>query len=551
MASVKSSLSKMWHLVQMERREITQIYFYAALSGLIQLSLPLGIQSIIGFVLGAALSTSLVILIILVVTGVLCNGLLQVAQLKIIEKLQQKIFVRFSFQFADHIPKLAMKPVDSYYLPELVNRFFDIPNLQKSLSKILIDLPAASLQILFGVLLLSFYHPFFIFFGIMLLLVLWGILYSTGQRGLQASLEESRYKYAVAGWLEELARVIKSFKFSAAQSGLHLQKTDSDVVGYLEARKSHFRILLLQYRTLIAFKVLITAAMLIIGCLLLINQQLNIGQFIAAEIIIITIINSVEKIITNLDSVYDALTAVEKINNLLEKPAEQSGSFQLKQQEAVSLEMKGVHFGYYEEQLILRDVNVNVAAGETLCITGNDGAGKTTLLKLLTGAYPHFNGAVLLNGVPIGNYDLHALRSATGMLLNHHDIFAGTLWDNITMGNETVEKSHVLQLAQRVGLQPFLASLKEGFDTALDPTGRRLPRNVVQKILLIRALAHRPKLLLLDEPWQGVEAQGKASIQELLLHLPDTTILIATTDAQFAAQCHQQLHLSNNRIITV
>lgn len=552
MAATISPLARIWALVQQEKKEITQIYFYAILNGLIQLSLPLGIQSIIGFVLGAALSTSLVILIILVVVGVLCNGLLQVAQMKIIEKIQQKIFVRYSFQFADHIPRLDLKQTDSFYLPELVNRFFDIPNLQKSLSKLLLDLPTASIQILFGVVLLSFYHPFFILFGLGLLLVLCGILYLTGQRGLQTSLAESRHKYAVAAWLEEMARVIKSFKFSSAQSGLHLQRTDSQVTHYLEARKSHFRILLLQYRTLIVFKVLITAAMLIIGCLLLLNQQLNIGQFIAAEIIIITIINSVEKIITNLDSVYDVLTSVEKINKLMDKPEERSGSYSMSPQQPIGIELQQVQFGYYETRLILRDVNLKIGAGEKVCILGNDGAGKTTLLKLLTGAYPHFSGSILISGMPIGNYDLQSLRRNTGIFLSTADIFAGTLWDNIAMGNETVEQNAVLHLMQCTGLHPFLSSLKEGFDTELDPTGHRLPHNVTQKILLVRALAHQPKLLLLDEPWQGLDDATKLRIQELLLHeLPGTTVVIASNDTRFAGQCSQQVHLAVHQASSV
>lgn len=540
-------LARIWSLVKQEKNEITQVYFYAILAGLIQLSLPLGIQSVIGFVLGAALSTSLVILIVLVVAGVLCNGLLQVAQMKIIERIQQKIFVRFSFQFARHIPRLDLKSIDAYYLPELVNRFFDIPALQKSLSKLLLDLPTATIQILFGVLLLSFYHPFFIFFGIALLAVLWLILYITGQRGLQTSLEESKHKYALAGWLEELARVIKSFKFSSVRSPLHLQKTDGELVSYLEARKSHFHILLLQYRTLIAFKVLITAAMLIIGCLLLINQQLNIGQFIAAEIIIITIINSVEKIITNLDSVYDVLTSLEKINKLIEQPLEQNGTQVISAREPLRVEMQHLRFGYYDEKIILQDLNLKIGGGEKVAIMGSDGAGKTTVLKLLTGAYPHFNGNILINDVPIGNYDLHSLRAATGLFLNTQDIFGGTLWDNIAMGNESLRREDALPLLQRIGLQPFFAGLKQGFDTVLDPTGKRMPRNAAHKILLARALVHRPKLLLLDEPWQGLEEQTRVNVINLLLHeLPGTTVIVATNDLTFAAQCSQQIQLAHH-----
>ena len=328
MPKTATPLSKILNLVKLERKEITAVYFYAILNGLIQLSLPLGVQAIIGFVMGASMRASLIVLIALVVTGVLIAGILQINQMKIIEKIQQKLFVRYSFAFATHIPKLDLKKNDKFYLPELVNRFFDIPILQKSLSKILLDIPTASIQIVFGLALLAFYHPAFIFFGIFLITLLWLIIRYSGNRGLQTSLDESTYKYKVAGWLEESARVIKSIKL-AKSNDLHLQKTDEEVTGYLHARNSHFKILLLQYHVLVLFKTVITAAMLIVGTILLVNQQLNIGQFIAAEIIILLVLNSVEKLIMNLGTVYDTLTSIEKISSLTDKPAEENGSVQL------------------------------------------------------------------------------------------------------------------------------------------------------------------------------------------------------------------------------
>lgn len=543
MSNTVHSLARIWTLVKQEKAEVFSIYFYAILNGLIQLSLPLGIQAIIGFVMGSAISTSLILLIVLVVLGVLFNGMLQIGQMKIIESVQQKLFVRFAFEFAHHIPKLDLKKVDSYYLPELVNRFFEIPNLQKSLSKLLLDLPAATIQIIFGVLLLSFYHPFFIFFGALLVFLLVLILYVTGNKGLQTSLAESTYKYAVAGWLEEMARVVKSFKFTQ-NTNLALHRTDDKVTRYLEARKSHFSILLLQYRSLVGFKVIITAAMLVIGCLLLLNQQINIGQFIAAEIIIITIINSVEKIIINLDSVYDVMTSVEKINKLTEKPVEENGSYVLDEEEEVTIELKGVSFGYSEEEKILKSLSAKIAGGQKVCITGNDGAGKTSLLKLLTGVYKDFDGAVLINEVPIGNYNLQSLRGSTGIKLSHQDIFHGTLWENIVVGNDSADRRYIIQLIQKTGLQHFISTLKNGFDTELDPTGKRLPQNVVQKLLLVRALAGKPKLLLLDEPFINLEEQTKTSIQNLLLNeLNGVTVIVASNDAAFAKKCDTIIHL--------
>ena len=535
-------LVRIARLVREEKSEISSVYFFAILSSLIQLSLPLGIQAIIGFILGGAMSTSLIILIALVVLGVLCNGMLQMNQMKIIERIQEKIFVRYSFAFATHIPRLDLQKMDAFYLPELVNRFFDIPVLQKSLSKILLDFPIAATQILLGLLLLSLYHPAFIFFGLLLILLLALIFYLTGDRGFQTSLEKSTYKYQVAGWLEEMARVIKQFKFSAHHA-LHEKKADDKVVSYVVARKKHFSILLLQYKVLIAFKVIVTAAMLVVGCFLLLEQQINIGQFVAAEIVILIVINAVEKLIVNLDSVYSALTSVEKINKLLDKPAEKDGSFAAERNRAFEVEFKEVSFAYQEGRPILTNLSFKASAGQKLCITGKGGSGKSTVLKLLTGAYPEFSGAVLVNDMPIGSYNLEYLRSNTGIVLNQYDVFAGTLWENLVVGNDNVDADYLSQLVQATGLSSFIAGLKEGYDTVLDATGKRLPRNVVQKMLLVRALAHKPKLLLLEEPWQGIDGLAKQQIQHLLLHEVDATLIIATTDPDFIRQSGQIISL--------
>ena len=207
-------VARILDLLRLEKNEITAIYLYAILGGLIQLSLPVGVQAIISYVLGASMRATLVVLIALVVLGVLIAGIMQVNQMKIIEKIQQKLFVRYSFSFARHIPSLDLKKNDAVYFPELVNRFFDVPLLQKSLSKLLLDIPTAVIQILFGLLLLSFYHPAFILFGIILVTLLFLILRYTGGKGLATSLEKSKYKYKVAAWLEEMARVIKSTKLA-------------------------------------------------------------------------------------------------------------------------------------------------------------------------------------------------------------------------------------------------------------------------------------------------------------------------------------------------
>jgi ABC-type bacteriocin/lantibiotic exporter with double-glycine peptidase domain len=205
-------LNRFKNLIWTDKQDIYQIFWYALIGGLISLSLPLGIQSIINFIQAGKISTSWIVLVVIVVIGVAFVGLLKIMQFRITENLQQKIFVRSSFEFAYRFPKIKFHELYDYYPPELANRFFDTLTVQKGASKLLLDSSGAALQIIFGILLLSFYHSFFIFFGFILLILLYLIFKLNFRSGLETSLKESKYKYKIAHWLQEIARNHISFK---------------------------------------------------------------------------------------------------------------------------------------------------------------------------------------------------------------------------------------------------------------------------------------------------------------------------------------------------
>ncbi len=537
-------------ILRFQKKDITAIYFYAILNGLVQLSLPLGIQSIVSFVLGGAISTSIVILIVMVVLGVFLNGLFQVNQMKLIEKIEQQVFVRYSFEYAQTLPRLNLKSVDGYFLPELTNRFFDTATLQKGLAKLLLDFPTATIQILFGLILLSLYHPIFILFSLVFVTVVYFIIRMTSARGLETSVEESNYKYEVGGWLEEIARVVTNFKF-ARDSTLHLQRTDKIVSKYLDARTRHFRILKVQYWSLIGFKVAITAAMLIVGSILLVDQELNIGQFVAAEIIILLVINSVEKLIINIDNVYDILTSVEKLEKVTDQPLEQEGERKLvPTAKGVDIAVNDMSFTYRPGQSpVLEDINFNLEPGEKVQVMGINGSGKSTLIKVLSGAYQPFDGAITYNNIPIEQYDFASFRSKTGIFISTQELFEGSLYENLTMGNETISMDEIMKLSEVVGLRSFLKSSKKGLEMMINPMGERLPKKIVQKLLLLRAMINSPSLLLLEEPWLGLESEYAERIKNYLIkEMPETTGIIVSNDQDFAADCHKVLYMEEGKI---
>lgn len=540
--------------MELDKKEIYYIYLYAIFGGLITLTLPLGIQAIISLIIGGNLSSSLILLILIVTFGTLLNGVLKVMQLSVTETIQQRIFTRSAFDIAYRFPRIQFEAVHQEFAPELANRFFDTLTIQKGLPKILMDFSSGILQIFFGLLLLSFYHPLFIAFGFLLIFIVALIFWFTGPQGMQSSLKESKFKYKVAYWLEELARTMGTFKL-AGRSELPMQRTDTLVEGYLGARKQHFKVLITQYYAIVVFKVLVTTGLLVLGSLLVMENSINIGQFVAAEIIIILILASVEKLILTMESIYDVLTALEKIGALHDLPIDSEDGIpfdQLDTGKGMEIELQGVRFQFPDaEKPTLNKINLSVKAGEKLCIAGYNRAGKSTLLQIITGLFSEFKGSLTFNKIPIRNIDAVSLRANIGdHIPMQEDIFQGSIIDNISLGHEDVHLEQVIGAVEQVGLADFVKRLPEGYDTQLLPGGKNLPRSVIAKIILARSFASRPQLLAIEDPFQHLDYEEQVRLSDLMTDATrDWTLIVASNDPMLASKCDRIIIMKDGDIV--
>ncbi|OON70342.1 peptidase domain-containing ABC transporter [Hymenobacter sp. CRA2] len=548
-----SPMQRLWRLLGTERRDIIYLYVYASLTGLIALSLPLGVQSVIGFISSGAVSTSLIVLILFIVLGTLVVGALQVMQVYLVEFIQQRLFARVAFDFAVRLPRVRTEALNGQYLPELVNRLLDTPTLQKGLATLLLEVSAAGLQIVFGLLLLSFYHPVFIAFGMLLVGLLALLLRATGRQGLETSLTESKYKYHVVAWLEDVARTVHTFRL-APRHRLVLGRTDELVQGYLGARRGHFRVLLTQYFGFVAFKTLITAGLLIIGCWLLIEKQINIGQFVASEIIIILTINAVEKVLIKLDVFYDALTSLDKIGTVLDLPVapdHQGAGLDLPATtKGLAVALREVRYQYPGgSRLSLTGVTLQLHPGEHLGLAGYDGSGKTSLLRVLAGLLDEYTGLVAYDGVALRDLAPATLSRIVGENLSHQHLFSGTVLENLTLDQPEVSPQDVAWALELVGLRDDIYARPQGLATALG-NGVPLPDHVRQKLLLARALVRRPRLLLLDHFLPGVEpAERLRILQRLVAPEQPWTLILAANDPALLALCPRAALLRNGQLV--
>jgi ABC-type bacteriocin/lantibiotic exporter with double-glycine peptidase domain len=547
----QTPLQRFYNLLKLDRRDISQIFFYAIFSGLVSLSLPLGIQAIINLIQAGRVSISWIVLVLIVVIGVALVGILSLMQLRITENLQQKIFVRSSFEFGYRLPKIKFEEMYNQYPPELANRFFDTLTIQKGTSKLLIDFSTALLQIVFGILLLSLYHPFFIFFGVLLAFLLYSIFRFSFAAGLSSSLKESKYKYKVVSWLQEIAR--NNFSFRKQENfDFALEKNNHLVAEYINYREKHFKVIKRQFTQLIGFKVIITASLLLIGGYLVLNQKMNIGQFVAAEIIILLVINSVEKIIIGLESLYDVLTSVEKIGQIvdlkMEEPREENSDYCFTN---LSIETENLKFKYPDAtDAILSEINLKIEPSEKIYLDGVNGSGKSTLIRILSGFIQPTSGSFFINDDTYRKIDITQYRSQISTITHGETPFEGTVLENITMNNPSISNEDIKWAIESVQLGSFIKTLPEGLDTKIFPDGRQLSSSNAQKILLARSIVNKPKILFYEDPLDKMDEEASKEIIDFLTYSYNPwTVIVSSKNTYWEEKCSRKITLQNGKII--
>ena len=549
----RSPLNRFVRLLATERKEVGYLMIYSLVIGLLGLVLPLGLQSIIELISGGVFFSSVYVLIGLVMMGLLLIGVLQIIQISMVEHLQRRIFAKAAFEFSFRIPRIRLEALTQRYAPELINRFFDVTTIQKSLPKILLDLSASAIQIFFGLMLLSLYHPFFVFLSLFLVGIIIIMFYFTGPRGLESSLQESKYKYRVVQWLEELARTIKSFKL-AGNTDLPVRKTDYVTNNYIKYRKKHFGVLLIQFSFFVFFKVAIAGGLLIAGTMLVVNRELTLGQFVASEVVIILVLNAIEKIILTMDVVYDLLTAVEKVSHVTDLPIERTGGFDLPVKSVQSGYRISTHRLSYQypdnPKKVLDDISIQIEAGEHVCISGPGGSGKSTLANVMAGLYTGYTGGISVNDLSIRDLDLTNLRDRVAKNISPLDIFEGTLYENITIGKSTESLEQAMAAIRQVGLQDYVASLPEGLHTQVVSGGKGLSSSTIHRLILARCLAKDPELIILNDFFSELRKADKLDLMKCIIN-PEKkwTLLVVSNDPLVMASCDRVIVLDHGKVI--
>jgi len=541
-------LKRLYQLLLPERQDLWTVVLFAVIAGVLYLATPLAVDALVNsLAFGASEGVyvqALVVLSLGLFGFLVLLGFVRAAQYYVTELLQRRIFVRLSADLAHRLPRVRMEALDQKLGPDLVNRFFDVITVQKSGALILLDGLNLALGAFIGLLILGFYHPFLLVFDLVLIAYVIAVPLTLGRGAVTTSIDESYAKHRVASWLEQVALFPYLFKSDGA-SHLAGMRANELAEEYLDARGRHWKIVFRQIGSFLALQAIASAALLGLGGWLVLNAELTLGQLVAAEIIVSTIVANLASLGKHVEAFYDALAAVDKIGYVVDLPTERAGGESPPSDEDGALvELENLEFGYDPMRPVLQGVTFRLERQERVALVGAAGFGTSTLMEILFGIRIPQAGRVEVDGVDVRDWDLDSLRNRVA-LVRGQDLVEASVFENVAFGRPGLSRQDVRSALGKVGLLDDVMRLPSGLDSILNVGGRPLSSSQRSRLILARAIAGAPSLLLLDENLENLEPQTFSELTDFVFgHDNSWTLLVATRDPSVIERCDRTIDMA-------
>ena len=525
-------ITRLRALLSLEREDLWIAVVYSVVIGVLTLAVPVATQSLVNTVAFGNLLQPLVVLALLVFGFLTMSTVLQSLRIYVVELVQRRVFVRIASTVTKRLVTARPDVFDRYHGPELVNRFFDVVTLQKSGAMLLIDGLSVAMQTVIGMLLLALYHPWLLAFDFLLLAIILTVLFPVGRGAVATAIKESKSKYAVAAWLEEMARFPGTFK-TAPGTTYARTRANELVNGYLTQRKQHFRILIRQIVGFLGLQAFALAGLLGVGGWLVVERQLTLGQLIAAELVVALIVSGVSKLGKHLELFYDLLAAVDKLGYLTDLPEEREDGEPLPSSgRQAAIELRGVSLASRSGRPLFDGLDWSIAPGRRVGLLATQGRGKSTLFHVMTALKRPDSGSIRVDGVDVREIGKRVLRSEV-MLVDDIEVFDASVVDNVLLSSES-SRADARRALEDVGLMDELTLLPDGIDTRLATGGRPLTHRQATRLVFARALVARPRVLLIDETLDRMgELIGEEKLLDAVLgdEAPWTVMVVSSNPA--------------------
>lgn len=526
-----SPFSRLRGWMATERTDIWVVVIYSIAIGILSLVVPIATQSLVNTIAFGTLLQPLVVLALLVFLGLICAAILKVLRSHVVEVMQRRIFVRVSADSMERLLRVRIQAYDDDHGPELVNRFFEVVTLQKGGATLLVEGLEVLMTTMIGMVLLAVYHPVLLIFAVLIFVSVLVTLFPLGIGAVRTAIQESKAKYALAAWLQELARHPSTFK-SLPGASFAIERSNLLVGDYVRYRRAHWRVLIRQIIGSQMMQAVGTAGVLGAGGWLVMERQLTLGQLVAAELVVAASLASFSKFGKQLETYYDLLAAIDKLGYLTDLPTEASGDESVAAGKNASIELRQISFSHHPGQPLIHNLNLLIPAGSRFGITGESSSGKSTLVDLIYGFREPSSGTLLFDQSDYRNLKLYDLRGQIA-LVRGIEIFHGTVEENIRLGITDLDSAELRKILGTVGLLSTVESLPEGLQTELTTGGRPLTPGQSYRLMLARALALRPRVLILDEILDRMEDGPELdNLLKALIHSDNSWTLVVVSRSQ-------------------
>ncbi|MEI6486331.1 MAG: ABC transporter ATP-binding protein [Sphingomonadales bacterium] len=484
---------------------------------LLGLATPVSVQLLINSIANTALPVPLFTLSGILFGLLIVSGLLSVLRIHLMELYRRRIMARL---VAD-ITMRVINAADPFFQDDrrfdLFNRYFEMVNLQKAVPSLLVGGFTIVLGMVVGFVVTSFYHPFFLAFNLVLILLLWAVWAIWAKGAMKTSIVLSHEKYNAAHFLETVG-ASNGFYKSARHIDYALEKAEQVTANYVKAHAGHFRYQFPQTIALYFLYALASAGLLSLGGWLVIQEQLSIGQLVAAELILSGVFAGMNSLYSYLDDWYDIVASVEELSLLFGLQQEPPAPAALAPPRGGALALTRVRFGLPVGNA---ELNLEIPPASRLVAQGVPGM-ERAFADLLKRLHRPDAGLMTLGGVDIALMDPLALRSDI-IVLDRAAIVETTIADYLRLANPEKNAADQMAALRLVGLEDRLSLLPDGLMTRLSSTGAPFTVAKMMQLKLAAAILSEPRIMVLSPLFDTV---ARPRLKAVFDHFRDTRTTI-------------------------
>ena len=416
-------------LMRPEKPDILAIFVFSIVIGFLGLATPLAVESLVNTIAFNRYLQPIIVLSLMLFVFLAFAGVLTVIKAVLSEIIQRRLFVRVAIDLGHRLTNLDSESLEHHDGRELVNRFLDVATIQKAVALMLLDGLTMMIAVVIGMVVLAVYHPFLLGFDIALLLLLALLIFAMGRGAVKSSIEESKEKYRTLNWFENIVANPTAFRFHGGDQ-LAMDRTDQHAANYVDLRQTHFRILLRQIIFAVSVEVVASVILLAIGGWLVTQNELTLGQLVAAELIVAVIVGAFAKMGKHFEMFYDLMAAIDKVGHVLDIHESKAGGPELLDTVGpVGVKLNDVVVRA-SGKTVIEHFSASVDAGSSVAVVGPPGSGKSVLLEAIATMRPLESGSIAFNGIDLRQLD-HVQFVRTIGYVRGTEIFEGQIDQNI------------------------------------------------------------------------------------------------------------------------